>query len=159
MTMARATVLGGGIALLLGFALWFSTANSRMKNEHKEASIVPLVMALVFAAFASNLILASTVKYQAWAHQRMWPYYYSGMSYLAWVALISVGVSEMARFARSHAWLLTGRIAVVLTLSLAALSVEGANRQAIALLSSRRFDHIESYRASFPDCREMPRAR
>lgn len=133
-------------ASLLGAAVWLGTAADEGDRERPRIHAIGIGAALGFAAFAPNLLLALTVKYQAWAHQRMWPYYYTSMSYLAWlVLLVGVGAGLLAalRNAAAHR---TVRVALAAGVIAAAIGVSAANHEAAGLLLRHTFIHMVEYR-------------
>ena len=141
------TLLG---AVLLGVAVWLGTAPGEQEaDRHSPISRVRMVVALGFAAFAPNLLLSFTVKYQEWAHQRMWPYYYTSMSYLVWVVLLVSAALAVLASIRPGMARNTARAGLVLVVTLAALGVGAANREASAQLKRHTFYHMLEYQRWF----------
>jgi hypothetical protein len=154
--LLRSTTWDFAGALLAGGALWALLPPALPEGTGHLPAPFGLAAALLFAVHAPNLLMSGTVKYQEWALQRMWPYYSSGMSYLAWTALGAVGIFALAR----GAWggrPVPARAFAATALVVLAASVFGANREAAAYLQAHRFDHMLQYRQYFPSAAAAPR--
>lgn len=97
-----------------------------------------LMGALTFMIFAPNLLLSLTGKYQRWADQQMWPYYYSWMSYLAIIMLIVVALDHLRVSTRGRSVTITGAVGL---LTLVTIFSVAASSEAIEFFRSYRFDH------------------
>lgn len=138
---------------LMGVGLWFMLQRRASARHDAPLHTGALAVVLIFAVLAPNLVLATTVKYQGWAHQRMWPYYYSSMSFLAWILLGAITVRAGLNAIPSRAARAVATALVVILLMVTALAVQGANHEAAGLLRAHRFDHMHDYRLHF---RELP---
>ena len=145
-----ATGLGVAGALMLGAAAGMGTARNPGGGERRPARAVPGYVALLFAAFAPNLVLAVTVKYQGWSHQRMYPYYYTSMSYLAWVVLLAAAAADALDALRHAAGRRVAGASIAVGVFVLALGVNASNREAAALLRHHPFYHMSEYRRWFP---------
>lgn len=105
-----------------------------------------LWVGVIFAVFAPNFLLALTHKYQMWAHQRMWPYYYSSMSFMAWNLLLVVACLLLVRRAYSRYIRYAIGVTVLVFSFVAALSIAASNRRAAASLEKEIFYHTHSPR-------------
>ncbi len=141
-----ATVMLAGLAGVIG---WIGMAPDEPAANPSRVRPAGMIAALVFAAFAPNLMLGLTLKYQTWAHHRMWPYYYTGMSFLAWVVLAAGGAGIVLAALRRSAWRHTGRAFLAIALVGVVLGVAAANRQAADFLRRHPFYHMGTYRAWF----------
>ena len=137
-------------AVLVGFAIWRGTIRDETTSARPRAHPAGIFVALCFASFAPNLLLALTVKYQMWAHQRMWPYYYTSMSYLAWVVLLVGAAFGLLNLVRREAAWRAGRAVLAAAVTIATVGISGANREAAALLRRHTFFHMNQYRQWFP---------
>lgn len=148
---ARAAVWHLPAVGLMGAGIWLLLRQRPATQLKSPLRMGALAGVLIFAVLAPNLILATTVKYQGWAHQRMWPYYYSSMSFLAWIVLGAVALRVGLNTISGRAARLGAKALSVILLMVAALAVQGANREAAGLLREHRFDHITDYRQHFRD--------
>jgi hypothetical protein len=137
-------------AALLGAAFWMLTGPGEPQTGGKRPVTLRMLVILFLSAFAPNLILSCTVKYQIWAHHRMWPYYYTAMSYLVWVVLLASGISEVPRIVRGKSGLRAARLAVASFVFVAAVGIGRANREAVALLRLHPLAHMTAYLQWFP---------
>lgn len=132
-------------ASLVGGLFWRWMPEDRVKQSGvNNTRLLAFTVMLLFAAYAPNALLALTPKYQIWAHQRMWPYYFSSMSYLAWIVL-GVGWAVAAyRGTRSPLprrilrGLFTG-LAILLVLTAASVT-----KQSVVILKANPFVHTHS---------------
>jgi hypothetical protein len=145
-----ATPLSVAGAALVSVAIWAGTKRDEKTYHQPRARDAGIAVALLFAAFAPNLLLALTVKYQMWAHQRMWPYYYTSMSYLAWVVLLVGGGVALVDAIPNPAARRVVRVALAAGVLVAAVGVGAANREAAALLRRHTFFHWNEYRQWLP---------
>jgi hypothetical protein len=112
-------------------------------RSRRSAAIFAIVL---IGAFTPNLLLVATPKYQTWAHQRMWPYYYAAMSTAVWTVLfVTVGASMVMRI--SHRSLRQAvRGAFALLAALMAIAIGASNREAISLLQRHTLTHAAEFR-------------
>ncbi|MBI3884510.1 MAG: hypothetical protein HY302_02090 [Opitutae bacterium] len=146
------TWTGVGGAGLLGLAVWLGLARDGEEGAgaagwegSPRRHPVALLALLVAAAYAPNLLLAATLKYQGWAQQRMWPYYYSAMSYLVWIVVLVTGANLLLAKLRRPAWRAAGRAVAAMLAAVLALSVAGSSREAAAHLRREPLHHIKFY--------------
>lgn len=129
-------------AALLELGLWFGGESRENPVERSGSFSLKMVGALLFAAFAPNFLLACTYKYQMWSHQRMWPYYYTSMSYLAWVVLLVGAWLRLMDYVRNYSL----RRACWALMAVGAIGVGAANNQAVTMLRKHPFYHMSQYR-------------
>lgn len=132
-------------AALIGAAVWLGLA--RVNTDERASRATPLAMlaVLLAAAYAPNLLLAATIKYQGWAQQRMWPYYYSSMSYLAWIVFLVTGAGILLAKLRSPGPRTAARTLAAVLAAVVALSVYTSSREAAAYLRRAPLHHIKHY--------------
>jgi hypothetical protein len=130
-------------ATIVGVLFWLWLPEGRAKQpDVKARRLGPFVAIMLFAAYAPNAILVLTPKYQVWAHHHMWPYYYTSMSYLAWVVL-GVGLAVVA-YRRTNS-IVSRRImrgvfaGLAMSLVLAAASV---TNETVSALQGKPFTHF-----------------
>lgn len=127
------------LACGVGILTWlFLRSNKSVPSGAPPRRRPPLLWALTFMVFAPNLLLSLTKKYQAWTYERMWPYYYSWMSYLALVMILVV-VLDRIRDAPGGKKTLAFAIALAVAL-LAAVSA-ATSRESTDFFREYRFDH------------------
>lgn len=143
---AGITVVNMAGAALVGLAVWLGLAREE-KPDGRASPAAPLAMlALILAAaYAPNLLLAATIKYQGWAQQRMWPYYYSAMSYLAWIVLGVTGTSIFLSRLQNPAGRAVGRLGAAGLATVIALSVYVSSLEAVGYLRQEPLHHIKGY--------------
>lgn len=132
-------------AALIGAAVWVGLAREKTDERSSRATPLAMLAVILAAAYAPNLLLAATIKYQGWAQQRMWPYYYSAMSYLAWIVLLVTGTGVMLAALRGPAWRVTGRALATGLAVVIALSVFSSSREALGYLRRQPLHHIKGY--------------
>jgi hypothetical protein len=132
-------------ALAAGICVWLGLSG-REECDRLPRQSLPLFGTLVFAAFAPNLLLAMTPKYQIWAHQRMWPYYYTSMSFSAWVVLLVLGADAILARMLRPACRRAVRLAIATLATMAIIGTAATSRQAVTLLRQRPFDDFSDYR-------------
>jgi hypothetical protein len=147
---AGATAYDVAGALVLGAAFWIGTMPCRAERGKEHPFTVRTFFVLFFAAFAPNLVLSLTSKYQVWAHQRMWPYYYTSMSYLVWVVLLVNMLSRALSLIPAARGRRAAGVSVAAAAALLAIGIASANREAVNLLRKHPFDHMENYVKWFP---------
>jgi predicted tellurium resistance membrane protein TerC len=105
------------------------------------------MLVLIFAILAPVLLLSISVKYQAWSHQRMWPYYYASMSYLAQVVLMVVGARLVLSRIKSRGMHAAIALLCIFGAMLLTLGIRAVNRESEWVLRQHTFAHIDEYRA------------
>ena len=132
-------------AALIGAAVWLGLAREKTDERASRATPLAMLAVILAAAYAPNLLLAATIKYQGWAQQRMWPYYYSAMSYLAWIVLLVTGTGVLLAALRGPAGRVTGRVLATGLAVIIALSVFASSREALGYLRRQPLHHIKGY--------------
>ena len=100
--------------------------------------MIPLLGVLTVMVFSPNLLLSLTEKYQNWAYEKMWPYYCSWMSYIAFIMILIVGMDYLrARLGQNRSIALF--LALVITW-VAAVSA-ATSRESSDFFREYRFDH------------------
>ena len=134
-------------ATLVGAVVWLGLARDEAEPDARASRAHPVAMLalLIAAAYAPNLLLAATIKYQGWAQQRMWPYYYSSMSYLAWMVFFVTGIGSALSALRRPGGHAIGRALAAGLAVVIALSVFSSSREALAYLRREPLHHIKGY--------------
>ncbi len=144
------TLPGMLVSILLGAALWFAARSpGDLKAPPVRRNAVRFGALLVFAAYAPNVLLAITMKYQEWAHQREWPYYYTSMSFIAWTVLGAVLAGGLLRRTRGRTRGCVQTALAVLAFVLA-LGSNAAGRQAVAFMRHHPYFFQVDFRAHLP---------
>ncbi len=134
-----------GVSIMLsagaGWVTWLYLGKRDSALERARAVSHPALLgALLFMVFAPNLLLSTTGKYQGWVFQRMWPYYYSWMSYTALVMTAVVGLDFWReRWTPSNAKRLGASVSLALLVMLTAATA----RETTDFFRVYRFDHSE----------------
>lgn len=133
------------LAALAGMTVFLRTRN--VEKDPRTGSVRVLVnwcLIFCFVIIAPNLLLSITPKYQIWAQQRMWPYYYSSMSFQGIVALMTVGIAGISQgFSGSRRSQIAAMLAI--GVSLLAASSAATTREATTLFRKFRFDHSDTH--------------
>jgi hypothetical protein len=129
------------VAAITGLALWALLKALERDEAQSRPGNTRIVVPLGYALFAPNLLLALTPKYQGWAHQRMWPYYYSWMSYLAIVLLLALGAVRLQRALPVGRVRIAGRLALAVLAGAITLGIRATSREALAQLRQHPFSH------------------
>lgn len=126
-------------SLAVGIVLWMLTV--RPVCRELIWPVFQRLLILSYVVLAPNILLALTTKYQVWAQQRMWPYYYSWMSSLA-LTMVAVFLFEIVWSAKltgfQRATVRYGFIVVAILISLA---TNATTHESVEFLSEFRFDH------------------
>lgn len=137
-------------SVLLGATYWFAARSpAAPKTPPVRRNAVRFGALLVFAAYAPNVLLALTMKYQEWAHQREWPYYYTSMSFIAWTVLGAVLAGGLLRRTRGRTRASVQTALAVLAFVLA-LGSNAAGRQAVAFMRHHPYFFQVDFRAHLP---------
>ena len=142
---ARTTAIHLIGAALIGAAVWRGLARDDTELRASWRRTLPMLALVVAMAYAPNLLLAATIKYQGWAQQRMWPYYFSTMSYLAWMVFLVNGSEGLLSSLRRPGWRATGRAIVAGLTVVIALSVFASSAEALGYLRQQPLAHIKDY--------------
>ena len=126
-------------SLTLGIALWMLTI--RPFPREPIWSAFQRLLILGYVLLAPNILLVMTSKYQAWAQQRMWPYYYSWMSSLA-MTMIAVYVFEIVWSAKlTTSWRSAIRYSFIILAVLISLATNATRHESVQFWNEFRFDH------------------
>lgn len=126
-------------SLTLGIALWMLTI--RPFPREPIWSAFQRLLILGYVLLAPNILLVMTSKYQAWAQQRMRPYYYSWMSSLA-MTMIAVYVFEIVWSAKlTTSWRSAIRYSFIILAVLISLATNATRHESVQFWNEFRFDH------------------
>jgi hypothetical protein len=106
-----------------------------------------VIPVLGFAIVAPILLLSISLKNQWWSHQRMWPYYYSSMSYLAQVVTLVVGATLVLPWIKSRRVRTAVGLLCLLFSGVLTLSIRAVNRESEWLLRQHTFGHVDEFRS------------
>lgn len=121
-----------------GLAWGFLRSGHDADAESPKGRHLRIVTVLVFVLFAPNLLLSLTEKYQGWAFQRMWPYYYSWLSYQALVMIFVVGMDRLRE--QGPATKAKSALLALVTAWLVACT-SASTRESTAFFREYRFSH------------------
>lgn len=137
-------------SVLLAAVTWFAARSPRgVQPPPVRRNAARFSALLIFAAYAPNLLLALTMKYQQWAHQREWPYYYTSMSFIALTVLGAVLAGALLRRTRGRTRACVQAALAVLVFVLA-LGSNAAGRQAVAYMRHHPYFFQVDFRAHLP---------
>jgi len=130
-------------SLIMGITLGVLT-NRPVHREPVRPTVRPIFKRLFipgYVVLAPNILLALTSKYQIWAQQRMWPYYYSWMSSLA-LTMIAVSLFELVWSTKLTApQLTTVRYSFIILAVLISLVTNATTHESVEVLTEFRFEH------------------